>query len=145
MLLIADASNSDSKTAILVVLVGALSSAITWVANYISSCRTERRKQSKEDEQTTVDRYKELMQRIDQDRKECREDYDRLTERLDRTERELTQQKIVTERAVTWIRHHESLMDQAKLPYPKWSDTLMSGQPGTGLHNPLPPDDPTTE
>ncbi len=84
--------------------------AVVWVVNWQTNLRKANRGERKEDEETAIRRYEKLMGRLDRDREECRKENEQLRE-------ETTEARLLSERAITWIRYLESSLDTNKIPY----------------------------
>ncbi len=122
------AESTDAGTAGLVLLAGLIGGAATWLWNALTTSRKQRRADRQEDDTTMIGRYEALMKRIDADRKECEEREQKLQARVEHG-------IILSERAVTWIKHLEVILDANKLPFRRWQDLSPDG---SGPHQSLP-------
>jgi hypothetical protein len=118
-------ATEDGKTVLLVTATGLFGGAVTWAANYLTQRRREARKDHREDEDTAIGRYKDLLDRtmakvqslqaeMDARNEEHQRQIDQLRERMHLAEvREV--------RLLAHIQHLEDLMGQHKIPFRRWA------------------------
>lgn len=115
--------------------------AIKWVWDKVADRLDKRRQESQADEATVITRLNELLKRVDDDRKECREDNIRIEDRLRTVQGDLVRAQVISERAVTWIKHLETLLEGITPPvrFRKWQDVVTPGLPDdSATHTPVP-------
>jgi hypothetical protein len=107
--------------------------AIVWLANWYNSYRIQIRKETHEDEDITIARLNKLLERNELDRKECREENQRLKNELDELKLLRIRDASLLERAIAWIKHLEYYLDKAGISHPKWDDDSSNPYPFSGL------------
>lgn len=104
--------------------------AVQWAAASALKLRTQSRADRLQDDETAIQRLESLLKRVDAERVEQREEARKLAEALRKSER-------AWDRAVVWIKHLESALDAAKVPYQRWEDVEETLTDGSGPHTPL--------
>lgn len=134
------ADQEDSKFAGLLFLATLFGGAIQWSLGKLMEWRASNRRTRVEDDLTTHQRLERLVERLDKDRMECIEENRKLEHKVEldmaRLREALLRQQIRAERAVERIKHMEVALENAKIPFLKWTEEP-SGD--TGQHPALPP------
>jgi hypothetical protein len=138
------ADQGDAGTAALVLVSSIVGGGVAWVTKMLLDLRTQRRKESKEDEDTAVGRLEKLLDRVDKERVELREEVRKLEEHAQRLIEELHETRVEAVRANDWIRYQESLLDAHGVTYRKWEPPAADVPPGERPDPPVRPSDPPT-
>lgn len=146
------ASEADPNgTAILMVVGSAIGGAVTYVVRTLWDWRNQRRKEAKEDGVNYEARQKALLDRLEMERVETREDYRKLEQHYDemvdkyrgeiqRLHDQIGELEILNERAISWIKHVQVVLKTLNPPvtFLQWEDVAPVG--GSQSHMVLPPD-----
>lgn len=133
------ADQNDAKTAFLIAVSTLMGAGINWLAGQVKEWFREKRKNQLDDEAREDAKETKLVDRLDAERIELREQIRKLDHQYDELQKELRIAMLKAERMVGYLLYYERLLKNANIPHDPWPRDTPS-LVDSSLHAPLQPE-----
>lgn len=124
----------DGRMAALMAVCTAVGGGVTWLANHLTARRKDRRAEQQEDERTTIQRYDDLLKRVNADRLESLAEIKGLRAEVEELREHVTRLEVTNAKYRLRIAHLEEILELRGVPFKPWAD-----DDGPHPHPALPP------